>query len=132
MQTTRALNSKNLVVTAAQNLNLNTNFEIKTGENSHRSGLNSRINSPSHDSSATMVESSMPKADLTFHKISKAPVVAQNQNYIEQLNFMGNKKFTRAMITPEIAAFVVKEYLLPMFESDGKRLLAKKHKNKMD
>ena len=35
------------------------------------------------------------------------------------------------MITPEIAAFVVKEYLLPMFESDGKRLLAKKHKNKM-
>ena len=44
---------------------------------------------------------------------------------------MGNKKFTRAMITPEIAAFVVKEYLLPMFESDGKRLLAKKHKNKM-
>lgn len=35
------------------------------------------------------------------------------------------------MITPEIAAFVVKEYLLPMFESDGKRLLAKKHKNKI-
>ena len=35
------------------------------------------------------------------------------------------------MITPEIAAFVVKEYLLPMFESDGKRLLAKKHKSKM-
>ena len=30
------------------------------------------------------------------------------------------------MITPEIAAFVVKEYLLPMFESDGKKLLAKK------
>ena len=30
------------------------------------------------------------------------------------------------MITPEIAAFVVKEYLLPMFESDGKRLIAKK------
>lgn len=50
---------------------------------------------------------------------------------MEQLNYMGNKKFTRAMITPEIAAFVVKEYLLPMFESDGKRLLAKKHKNKM-
>ena len=24
------------------------------------------------------------------------------------------------MITPEVAAFVVKEYLLPMFESDGK------------
>ena len=27
------------------------------------------------------------------------------------------------MITPEIAAFVVKEYLLPMFESDGKKLM---------
>jgi len=39
---------------------------------------------------------------------------------------MGNKKFTRSMITPEIAAFVVKEYLLPMFESDGKRILSKK------
>ena len=34
------------------------------------------------------------------------------------------------MITPEIAAFVVKEYLLPMFESDGKRLLAKKSKSR--
>jgi hypothetical protein len=34
------------------------------------------------------------------------------------------------MITPEVAAFVVKEYLLPMFESDGKRLLAKKGKSK--
>ena len=32
------------------------------------------------------------------------------------------------MISPEIAAFVVKEYLLPMFESDGKRLLSKKKK----
>lgn len=30
------------------------------------------------------------------------------------------------MISPEIAAFVVKEYLLPMFESDGKRILSKK------
>ena len=30
------------------------------------------------------------------------------------------------MITPEIAAFVVKEYLLPMFESDGKRIMNKK------
>mmetsp|Transcript_11619 Transcript_11619/g.17602 ORF Transcript_11619/g.17602 Transcript_11619/m.17602 type:complete len:207 (-) Transcript_11619:1969-2589(-) len=35
-------------------------------------------------------------------------------------------KLSRDMITPEIAAFVVKEYLLPMFESDGKRLLSKK------
>jgi hypothetical protein len=34
------------------------------------------------------------------------------------------------MITPEIAAFVVKEYLLPMFESDGKRLMSKKSKSK--
>lgn len=34
------------------------------------------------------------------------------------------------MITPEIAAFVVKEYLLPMFESDGKRLIAKKQNDK--
>lgn len=34
------------------------------------------------------------------------------------------------MITPEIAAFVVKEYLLPMFESDGHRILAKKNKEK--
>lgn len=30
------------------------------------------------------------------------------------------------MITPEVAAYVVKEYLLPMFESDGKKLVAKK------
>ena len=30
------------------------------------------------------------------------------------------------MVTPEIAAFVVKDYLLPMFESDGKKLMAKK------
>jgi len=30
------------------------------------------------------------------------------------------------MITPEVAAYVVKEYLLPMFESDGKKLLTKK------
>jgi len=30
------------------------------------------------------------------------------------------------MITPEVAAFVVKEYLLPMFESDGKKLLSTK------
>jgi len=30
------------------------------------------------------------------------------------------------MITPEIAAFVVKEYLLPMFENDGKKILSKK------
>ena len=30
------------------------------------------------------------------------------------------------MITPEIAAFVVKEYLLPMFETDGKRIISKK------
>ena len=30
------------------------------------------------------------------------------------------------MITPEVAAFVVKEYLLPMFDSDGKKLQSKK------
>jgi len=30
------------------------------------------------------------------------------------------------MVTPEIAAFVVKDYLLPMFESDGKKLMTKK------
>ena len=35
---------------------------------------------------------------------------------------MSSGKFTRDMITPEIAAVVVKEYLLPMFENDGKRL----------
>ena len=29
-------------------------------------------------------------------------------------------------ITPELAAKVVKDYLLPMFESDGKKLLRKK------
>ena len=39
-------------------------------------------------------------------------------------------KFSRDMITPEIAAYVVKEYLLPMFESDGKRLLSKKNMEK--
>ena len=32
------------------------------------------------------------------------------------------------MITPEIAAFVVKEYLLPMFESDGRKLMNAKSK----
>ena len=46
------------------------------------------------------------------------------------MNFSGNQKFSRSMITPEIAAFVVKEYLLPMFESDGKKLLSKKGKSK--
>lgn len=51
-------------------------------------------------------------------------------NLVDQLNFAGNQKFTRSMITPEIAAFVVKEYLLPMFESDGKKLLSKKGKSK--
>ena len=35
-------------------------------------------------------------------------------------------KLSKQEITPEVAAFVVKEYLLPMFESDGKRLLAVK------
>jgi len=30
------------------------------------------------------------------------------------------------MVTPEIAAYVVKEYLLPMFESDGKKLMKSK------
>ena len=34
------------------------------------------------------------------------------------------------MITPEVAAFVVKEYLLPMFESDGKKLLSRKGKSR--
>jgi len=32
------------------------------------------------------------------------------------------------MITPELAAQVVKNYLLPMFESDEKRYLRKKYK----
>jgi len=35
------------------------------------------------------------------------------------------------MITPEIATFVVKEYLLPMFETDGKRIMSKKSANMM-
>jgi len=39
-------------------------------------------------------------------------------------------KLSKDMITPEIAAFVVKEYLLPMFESDGKRLLTSKKRKK--
>jgi len=41
-------------------------------------------------------------------------------------NISNSKKLTRAMVTPEIAAFVVKDYLLPMFESDGKKLMTKK------
>jgi hypothetical protein len=32
------------------------------------------------------------------------------------------------MITPEMAANVVRDYLLPMFETDGKKLLKKKKK----
>ena len=50
----------------------------------------------------------------------------QTDALIDQLKWIGSQKFTRSMITPEIAAFVVKEYLLPMFESDGKRILSKK------
>ena len=33
---------------------------------------------------------------------------------------------SKTFITPEQAANVVKEYILPMFENDGKRLLKKK------
>lgn len=40
-------------------------------------------------------------------------------------------ELSREMITPEMAAFVVKEYLLPMFESDGKKLLSRKHAPKL-
>ena len=36
------------------------------------------------------------------------------------------KALSKETITPEIAAFVVKEYLLPIFESDGKKLLKNK------
>jgi len=36
------------------------------------------------------------------------------------------QKITRQQITPEIAAYVVKEYLLPMFENGGKKHLTKK------
>lgn len=46
------------------------------------------------------------------------------------LAYLSTNKFTRDMITPEIAAFVVKQYLLPMFESDGKRILSKKRMEK--
>ena len=45
---------------------------------------------------------------------------------MDQIKYLSTQKFTRSMITPEIAAFVVKEYLLPMFESDGKRLISKR------
>jgi len=49
---------------------------------------------------------------------------------LENLNplIQNSKKWTRSMITPEIAAFVVKEYLLPMFESDGRKLMNAKSK----
>jgi hypothetical protein len=40
-------------------------------------------------------------------------------------------ELSREMVTPEMAAFVVKEYLLPMFESDGKKLLSRKHGTKL-
>ena len=36
------------------------------------------------------------------------------------------KALSKETITPEIAAFVVKEYLLPIFESDGKKILKNK------
>lgn len=36
-------------------------------------------------------------------------------------------RYDRSKITPEIAANVVRDYLLPMFETDGKRLLKKKN-----
>ena len=35
-------------------------------------------------------------------------------------------QLSKESITPEIAAYVVKEYLLPIFESDGKKLLKNK------
>jgi len=47
---------------------------------------------------------------------------AAAQIFNDKLSFISKQKLTRSMITPEIAAFVVKEYLLPMFESDGKKL----------
>lgn len=36
------------------------------------------------------------------------------------------KPFTTRDITPELAATVVRDYLLPMFESDGRKLLRKR------
>lgn len=35
----------------------------------------------------------------------------------------------RPEITPELAASVVRDFILPMFESDGKKLLRKRGKN---
>ena len=34
-------------------------------------------------------------------------------------------------ITPEIAACVVRDFILPMFENDGKKILKKKHKRQI-
>lgn len=34
-------------------------------------------------------------------------------------------------ITPELAATVVRDYLLPMFQNDGKKLLSKKRRNQI-
>ena len=34
-------------------------------------------------------------------------------------------------ITPELAANVVWDFILPMFENDGKKLLKKKHKRSL-
>lgn len=36
------------------------------------------------------------------------------------------------MISPELAATVVKDFILPMFETDGKKLLKKKALNKLN
>jgi len=44
----------------------------------------------------------------------------------ERVNKYVRNQMSKTFITPEQAANVVKEYILPMFENDGKRLLKKK------
>jgi hypothetical protein len=40
-----------------------------------------------------------------------------------------NNPLKNVKITPELASAVVKDYLLPMFESDGKKILKRKGTN---
>lgn len=50
---------------------------------------------------------------------TQTPEVHRNQN-------KNGNPLKNVQITPELASAVVKEYLLPMFESDGKKILKRK------
>ena len=52
-------------------------------------------------------------------------------NESEIIHPMNNKQLKLKQITPEIAANVVKDYILPMFENDGKKFIKKKNVRKL-